>query len=112
MVVVYAPTRLLGLPEYFTWWSFVQVSLTCALGIFAIATAVSGFYLAPLKAGWRALMALAGLLLVAPSWGSDLAGLLVAAPVLASQLWARRRGEGLDNAPADPLPAKRGGRAS
>ena len=74
MVFVYAPTMLLVLPEYFTWGSFIQVSLSCALGIFAIATAVSGYFLAPLNAGWRALMAFLGLLLVAPSWESDLDG--------------------------------------
>ncbi len=111
MVFVYAPTMLLVLPEYFTWWSFIQVSLTCALGIFGIATAVSGFYLAPLNAGWRVLMAVAGLLLVAPSWGSDLAALAFAAPVLISQIRARRRGEGLVGEPVGPLPAERGGSA-
>jgi TRAP-type uncharacterized transport system fused permease subunit len=91
MVFVYAPTILLVLPEYFTWISFIQVSLSCGIGIFAIATAVSGFFLAPLNAIWRLLMAVAGILLVAPSWGSDLAALIVAAPVVATQVLARRR---------------------
>jgi TRAP-type uncharacterized transport system fused permease subunit len=91
MVFVYAPTMLLVLPEHFTWLSFFQVSLSCAVGIFAIATAVSGFFLAPLNALWRFLMVVAGLLLVAPSWGSDLAGLVVAAPILVMQLAARRK---------------------
>ena len=66
------------LPEHFTLVSFLQVSLTCALGIFAIATAVSGYFLVPLNGVWRALMAVAGLLMVAPSWGSDIAALIVA----------------------------------
>ncbi|MBE9557155.1 MAG: TRAP transporter fused permease subunit [Proteobacteria bacterium] len=93
MVFVYAPTMLLVLPEYFTWGSFIQVSLSCAFGIFAIATAVSGYFLAPLNAGWRALMAFLGLLLVAPSWESDLTGLVLAVPVIASQVMASRRME-------------------
>jgi TRAP-type uncharacterized transport system fused permease subunit len=91
MVFVYAPTMLLVLPEYFTWTSFIQVSVTCAFGVFAIATAVSGFFLAPLNAGWRAVMALAGLLLVAPSWESDVLALFVAAPVLLMQVTSSRR---------------------
>jgi TRAP-type uncharacterized transport system fused permease subunit len=90
MVFVYAPTMLLVLPEYFTWTSFIQVSLSCAFGIFAIATAVSGFFLAPMNGFWRFVMAVAGLLLVAPSWESDIVALLVAAPVLATQILGRR----------------------
>ena len=88
MVFVYAPTMLIVIPEYFTWMSFIQVSLTCAIGIFAIATAVSGFFLAPLNAGWRFLMGFAGLMMVAPSWHSDVAALVFAAPVLWVQLRA------------------------
>jgi len=91
MVFVYAPTMLLVLPEYFTWTSFIQVSVTCALGVFAIATAVSGFFLARLDAGWRLLMGVGGLLLVAPSWESDLTALAVMAPVVLVQVVASRR---------------------
>jgi TRAP transporter 4TM/12TM fusion protein len=91
MVFVYAPTILLVLPEYFTWVSFIQVSLTCALGVFAIATAVSGYFLARLDAFWRALMAVAGLLMVAPSWESDLVAFAIAALVVLSQLATKRR---------------------
>ena len=91
MVFVYAPTMLIVLDDHFTWTSFLQVSLTCAGGVFLIATAVSGYFLAPLNAGWRFPMAIAGLLLVAPGWESDLAALAVAAPVVAVQLLASRR---------------------
>ena len=85
MVFVYAPTILIVLPEHFTLVSFLHVSLTCAIGVFAIATAVSGYFLAPLNPIWRLLMAIAGLLLVAPSWFSDVLALVVATPVLLSQ---------------------------
>ena len=91
MVFVYAPTMLLVLPEYFTWTSFLQVSISCALGVFAIATAVSGFFLAPLNAFWRFVMVCSGLLLVAPSWESDLVALAVAAPVVFLQVLDSRR---------------------
>ena len=90
-VRVYAPAMLIVLPEHFTWLGFLQVSLSCALGIFAIATVVSGYFLAPLNAGWRFLMVVAGFLLVAPSWESDLFALVVAAPVVLVQLAASRR---------------------
>ena len=104
MVFVYAPTMLIVLPEYFTWMSFIQVSITCAIGVFAIATAVAGFFLAPLSALWRGVMACAGLLLVAPSWESDIAALAVAAPVLLMQITASRRNE---EAVAAPVKADR-----
>ena len=90
MVFVYAPTMLIVLPEHFTLLSFLQVSLTCALGIFCIATAVSGYFLARLDGVWRAIMAIAGLMLVAPSWESDIAALVVAAPVILMQMRAIR----------------------
>jgi len=91
MVFVYAPTMLIVLPEYFTLTSFLQVSLTCALGVFAIATAVSGYYLTPLKGLWRLMMAIAGLLLVAPSGSSDLLSLVLFAPVILQQILSQRR---------------------
>ncbi len=91
MVFVYAPTMLIVLPEYFTLTSFLQVTVTCALGVFAIATAVSGYFLAPLSGAWRALMALGGLFLVAPSLNSDLLALVVMSPALMQQLSRQKR---------------------
>lgn len=85
MVFVYAPTMLIVLPEYFTLTSFLQVSITCACGVFAIATAVSAYYSKPLKGLWRLLMAIGGLLLVAPSLTSDLIALVFILPVLLQQ---------------------------
>lgn len=94
MVFVYAPTMLIVLPEHFTLISFLQVSLTCALGVFAIATAVSAYFMAPLHGIWRLLMALGGLMLVAPSLGSDMIALALIAPVLVQQSLQQRRAEG------------------
>lgn len=91
MVFVYAPTMLIVLPEYFTWASFLQVTFTCAIGVFAIATAVSAYFLAPLRGLWRLLMAIGGLFLVAPSGGSDLTALVIMLPVLVQQLAASRQ---------------------
>ncbi len=85
MVFVYAPTILIVLPEYFTWASFLQVSITCALGVFVIATAVSAYYIKPLNGIFRLMAAIGGLLLVAPGLNSDLLALLFIAPVLLQQ---------------------------
>jgi TRAP-type uncharacterized transport system fused permease subunit len=74
--------------------SFIQVSLSCAFGVFIIATAVTGFFLAPMGAAWRMVAVVAGLLLVAPSLTSDLLGLVVFAPIVASQVLAMRRQRG------------------
>ncbi len=85
MVFVYAPTMLIVLPEYFTLSSFLQVSITCATGVFLIATAVSGYFHRPLSGLWRLIMGLGGLFLVAPSTNSDLLALLFIGPVMAQQ---------------------------
>lgn len=86
MVFVYAPTILIVLPEYFTLTSFLQVSLTCALGIFAIGTAVAGFFLTPLNPLLRLIMAIAGIMLVAPGLGSDITAFIILAPIILLQL--------------------------
>ena len=91
MVFVYAPTMLIVLPEHFTLVSFLQVASTCAIGIFAIATAVTGYFLTNMGVFSRIVMAVAGLFLVAPSLNSDLLGLLVAAPAVLLQVLALRR---------------------
>ncbi|MCP4074074.1 MAG: TRAP transporter permease [Hyphomicrobiales bacterium] len=86
MVFVYAPTILIVLPEYFTWTSFLQVTLTCSVGVFAIATAVAGYFLAPLNAFWRVVVAVTGLLLVAPGLPSDIVAVFLAIPLMLSQV--------------------------
>lgn len=91
MVFVYAPTMLIVLPEYFTITSFLHVSISCAVGVFAIATAVAGYYISSLNPLSRLLMAIAGLLLVAPGGHSDVAALFVAAPVLLTQFFGSRK---------------------
>jgi TRAP transporter 4TM/12TM fusion protein len=91
MVFVYAPTILVVLPEHYSLLSFLQVTASCALGIFAIATAVAGYFLAPMGVVSRLVAVVAGVLLVAPSLTSDLLGLAVAAPLLIPQILALRR---------------------
>ena len=102
MVFVYAPTMLIVIPEHFTLLSFLHVSLSCALGVFAIATVVAAYFLAPLNGLWRFFMLIAGLLLVAPSWHSDLVGLGMLLPIVLSQLaFARKNHEAGQDLNAD-----------
>ncbi|MCB2100340.1 MAG: TRAP transporter permease [Rhodobacterales bacterium] len=94
MVFVYAPTMLIVLPEYYSLGSFIQVSLTCALGIFLIAQAVTGFCLTPMNALLRLVMGVGGLMLVAPSTESDLWSVVFVVPVVVLQwLLLKRRQE-------------------
>ena len=91
MVFVYAPTMLIMLPEHFTLASFLQVSITCALGVFTIAVAITGFLWARLGPPMRVLFAIAGLLLVAPGTQSDLIGFaLVTLLILGSRALSSR----------------------
>lgn len=78
MVFVYAPTMLIMLPEHFTLVSFLQVSISCALGVYLIAVAITGFMHQVLNPLLRIFAALAGLFMVTPGTESDLAGLTMA----------------------------------
>ena len=93
MVFVYAPTILIVLPEHFTLMSFLQVSITCATGVFLIGTAVAGYFITAMGVGGRILMIIGGLLLVAPSGSSDLIALLVVGLTALPQV-IRKRAEG------------------
>ncbi|MGI9507431.1 MAG: TRAP transporter large permease subunit, partial [Geminicoccaceae bacterium] len=97
MVFVYAPTLLIVLPEFFSMTSFLQVSITCALGIFAIGTAVAGYFLTPLGVLLRLGMAVGGIMLVAPSFGSDLAAAVILVPILLLQLMQQKRLQRVDS---------------
>ena len=78
MVFVYAPAMLIMLPEHFTIAAFLQVSVSCAAGIYLLAVAITGFMYRPVNGMFRTAFAAAGLLLVAPGTQSDIAGLLAA----------------------------------
>jgi TRAP transporter 4TM/12TM fusion protein len=83
-VFAYAPAMLI-VTKGFTWAAFIEVTLTCALGIVALAAALTGFARAAL-AGWeRWLLGAAGLLLMAPGWMSALAAAVISAPVILRQ---------------------------
>lgn len=91
MVFVYSPAMLIVLPEYFTWGAFLETTLSCALGVAMMATAVSAYFVAPM--GWpvRILIGIAALFMVAPGATSDLYAAILALPVAIQQVMAYRR---------------------
>jgi TRAP transporter 4TM/12TM fusion protein len=91
MVFVYAPTMLIVLPEHFTLFSFVRVSLSCAIGIFVIGTAVPGYFLTRMGPLTRIYAVIVGLCFVAPTTTSDIIGVLLAIPLIGLQVLASKR---------------------
>jgi len=100
MVFVYSPAMLIVLDDYFTWSAFLETVITCAIGIVMMATAVSAYFLTPLSTPLRILMAIGGVLMVAPGLKSDLYSLLFITPVLIQQVmaWRQERDALLENA--------------
>ena len=83
-VFAYSPAMLI-VTKGFTWPAFIEVTVTCALGILALAAALTGFARTVL-AGWeRVLLGAVALLLMAPGWGTTAVALVIAAPVLLRQ---------------------------
>ncbi len=91
MVFVYSPAMLIVIDDYFTWSAFLSTTLSCAVGIFMVATSVAGFFLVQMPVIIRWAMAFSGVLLVAPGMQSDLFALVFVVPVLFQQVTAWRR---------------------
>jgi TRAP transporter 4TM/12TM fusion protein len=83
-VFAYAPAMLIVTKE-FTWPAFIEVTLTCAIGIVALAAALTGFARTAL-AGWeRVLLGITAILFMSPGWGTGVAAMIVAGPVVFRQ---------------------------
>ena len=90
MVFVYSPAMLIVLPEFFTWGAFLETTLTCGIGVFMLASSVSGYLIAPMSGTFRTLIALSGLFMVAPGLESDLWATGFALPVVIQQVTSWR----------------------
>jgi TRAP transporter 4TM/12TM fusion protein len=90
MVFVYSPAMLIVLEEHFTWFEFIETTLSCAVGVFMVATSVAGYFLTSMNGPMRAGMALAGVLLVAPSSTSYYYALGIFIPILLLQMNSRK----------------------
>ncbi len=91
MVFVYSPAMLIVIDTHFTWQAFLTTTLSCAVGVFMVATSVAGYFLTTMPGPIRLAMALAGILLVAPGLKSDIYAAVLLVPVLAHQLIYRKR---------------------
>ncbi|RYF18642.1 MAG: TRAP transporter fused permease subunit [Comamonadaceae bacterium] len=67
------------------WWSILEVTVTGAIGIAALAAGFQGWALRRTNVAERWLLIAAGFALAYPSWMSDLAGLAVVVAVLVAQ---------------------------
>lgn len=90
MAFVYAPVLLIVSSTGFNLIEFIYVAASCFLGVLFLSAAVVGHFMRDMGALQRILMAISGLILIAPSWQADLTALLFASPVLALQFVARR----------------------
>ena len=96
LAFVYSPVLLFVSSAGFDLWEFTYTGTSCILGVAALSIAVVGHFLTPVGGAFRFLMALAGLVFIAPSLQADLLASAIAAPVLIAQFisWraARRAG--------------------
>lgn len=90
MAFVYAPVLLFVSSTGFDFWEFSYTAASCIAGVIALSAAVVGYWLAPMGAVFRILMAIAGLVFIAPSIQADLVALVICAPAVLSQIIARR----------------------
>jgi len=91
MAFVYAPVLLFVSSTGFDLWEFSYTAASCIAGVVALSTAVVGYWLTPMGVISRLLMALAGLVFIAPSLQADLVALLIAAPAVLGQTLSRRQ---------------------
>jgi len=90
MAFVYAPVLLFVSSTGFDLWEFSYTATSCIMGVISLSAAVVGYWLAPMGAGYRWLMAIAGLIFIAPSLQADLVALIIASPAIISQVIKRK----------------------
>jgi TRAP transporter 4TM/12TM fusion protein len=90
-VFCYAPAMLIVLPEYFTWFAFLETTISCMAGVIILAMALTGFAYRPIPHLIRWTTGLGGLMLVFPSTTSDIIALALVIPLVIQQTLAIRR---------------------
>jgi TRAP transporter 4TM/12TM fusion protein len=88
-VFVYGPAMLI-VTKGFTWADFAVIAATCALGVFILAAALTGYALVRMPLWQRLSLGASGLLLMAPSLTASLVGIAIAVPAAMAQLAASR----------------------
>jgi len=93
MAFVYAPVLLFVSSTGFNLLEFTYTATSCIAGVIALSAAVVCYWLKPMNIAGRVLMAIAGIIFVAPSLTADMIALVVASPVIVTQLIARSRSQ-------------------
>ncbi len=91
MAFVYAPVLLFVSSTGFDLLEFTYTAASCIAGVIALSAAVVGYWLVPMGAVFRWLMAIAGLVFIAPSIQADIVALIISAPAVLTQLVAKYR---------------------
>lgn len=91
MAFVYAPVLLFVSSTGFNFIEFSYTAASCIAGVIALSAAVVGYWLTPMGFVGRLLFAVGGVVFIAPSIKADIAAILVVAPAVASQLFARNK---------------------
>ena len=89
-VFVFAPSMLI-IVNGFTWSEFFVATIGCLLGITFLASALSNYFLRPMRIWERLLFAFSAILMIAPGIVSTATGLVLVLPVLLRQVAAMRR---------------------
>lgn len=90
MAFVYAPVLLFVSSTGFNFVEFSYTAASCIAGVIALSSAVVGYWLVPMSPIFRILMAVAGVIFIAPSLQADLVALLIASPAAITQIISRR----------------------
>jgi TRAP-type uncharacterized transport system fused permease subunit len=88
-VFVYSPVMLI-VTDGFTWSAFAVTVGGATAGIGLLGAAFTGYLLAPIATAERWLLGVAALCFISPGGTSMVVGALLAAPVVARQIWIRR----------------------
>lgn len=89
MAFVYAPVLLIVSSAGFEFTQFSYAAVSCIIGVIFLSTSVVGYFLAPMHFSERWIMAISGIVMIAPSWQADLLALAIASPVLVYQIYKR-----------------------
>ena len=92
MAFVYAPVLLFVSSTGFDFWQFSYAATSCIAGVLFLSAAVVGYFLAPMNGIERWLLAVSGIVMLAPSLEADLIALAIATPALIWQFAKRRQG--------------------
>ncbi|MEM7210108.1 MAG: TRAP transporter permease [Pseudomonadota bacterium] len=90
MAFVYAPVLLIVSSAGFDFLTFSYAATSCIVGVIFLSASVVGYFLVPMSSWERWLLALSGIVMIAPSWEADLLALAIALPSVTRQLLTRK----------------------